>query len=266
MTSSIYLIGAPNEPAQDIVDRLAASSLNTLILEAGNLTETSVDLVRNFITVVDGLVMEGITADNTDFWGTANTFFNGTVTDPNGAFIGIDETTLTAIETPTDWTTMIAIIDELFAQNVTLFLAPDQAYDTVLDAPIFGNVSDDTLVGTSRSEAIFGRGGADIIDGAAGDDIIYGGVLSSTIQGGDADDLIYGGPGDDLIFAGNGNDTIYGGGGNDTIIGGTGSDMIYGEAGDDLISGGASGDLLSGGNGNDTIYGGDLPDTFVFDI
>ncbi|MEP1961665.1 hypothetical protein [Tateyamaria sp.] len=224
------------------------------------------DLVRSFITAVDGLVMEGITADNTDFWGTANTFFNGTVTDPNGAFIGIDETALTAIETPTDWTTMMAIIDELLAQNVTLFLAPDQAYDTVLDAPIFGNVSDDTLVGTSRSEAIFGRGGADIIDGGDGDDIIYGGESGSTIHGGDGDDLIYGGPGDDLIFAGNGNDTIYGGGGNDTIIGGSGSDMIYGEAGDDLISGGASGDLLSGGNGNDIIYGGDLPDTFVFDF
>lgn len=224
------------------------------------------DLVADFISAVDGLVMENITADAVDFWGTANRWFNGNVSDPDGTLITVDQTALTAIETPQDWLTMTGIVDELMAQNVTLFLSPDAAYNTVLNAPIFGTAGNDALTGSDLAEAILGRGGADTIEGGAGDDIIYGGALGSTIHGGDGDDLIYGGPGDDLIFAGDGDDTIYGGGGNDTIIGGAGSDAIYGEAGNDLISGGAAGDLLSGGAGADAIYGGDLPDTFMFDF
>mmetsp|Transcript_28628 Transcript_28628/g.53930 ORF Transcript_28628/g.53930 Transcript_28628/m.53930 type:complete len:473 (-) Transcript_28628:3714-5132(-) len=47
MTSSIYLIGALTEPAEDIVRDLSESTLDTLILEAGNLTATDVDINGN---------------------------------------------------------------------------------------------------------------------------------------------------------------------------------------------------------------------------
>lgn len=226
-------------------------------------------LVSDFISAVDGLVMENTTTATTDFWGVGNQWFNGTVLTPTGeregeTIINGATTQLTAIETPQEWGVMQDILAELAAANVSLFLARDQAYNDVLDAPTIGSAGDDTLSGSELGEAIFGLGGADSIDGGGGDDILYGGSLDATIYGGDGNDLIYGGPGDDLIFAGAGDDTIYGGGGNDTIIGGDGSDIIFGDAGNDLISGGASGDVLSGGTGDDILYVGELPDSFDF--
>jgi len=200
--------------------------INNYFFAADRPDSFDLELVSEFAEAVDGLVTENATSDPVPFWDVANKWFNGT--NPDGFQIGTDTTDLTAIETPKDWAPMMAIVDELIDQNVSLFLARGAAYNQVLNAPIFGTAEAETLTGTALAEAIFGGPGTTSIEAGAGDDIIYGAALGGAIRGGDGDDLIYGGPGDDLIFGGAGNDTIYGGGGNDTIIGGAGDDLLYG--------------------------------------
>lgn len=119
---------------------------------------------------------------------------------------------------------MIALVDVLTDDDDSNEPEPE----TVEDAVIEGDDSDNTIMGTNGFDIIDGKGGDDDLTGKTGEDIILGG---------EGHDLIKGRAGDDLLQGGEGNDSLRGGQDDDFLIGGAGDDVIYGAEGNDTIVG-----------------------------
>ena len=120
--------------------------------------------------------------------------------------------------------------------------------------------------GSSNANArwIIGLDGNDTFTGTAGNDApMTGNLGNDTFNLGDGADAAVAGKGSDTMNGDGGNDQLAGNAGNDVINGGDGDDILLGGQDDDILNGGAGKDTLSGDLGRDFLTGGSEADTFV---
>ncbi len=94
------------------------------------------------------------------------------------------------------------------------------------DAPMTGNLGNDTFNLGAGADVALGGQGSDILNGDAGDDQLAGNAGNDIINGGDGDDLLLGGQGDDILNGGAGKDTLSGDLGRDFLTGGSEADTF----------------------------------------
>ena len=120
--------------------------------------------------------------------------------------------------------------------------------------------------GSSNASArwIIGLDGNDTFTGTASNDApMTGNLGNDTFNLGDGADAAVAGQGSDTVNGDGGNDQLSGNAGNDIVNGGDGDDLLLGGQGDDVLLGGLGKDNLSGNFGRDFLTGGSEADTFV---
>jgi len=149
----------------------------------------------------------------------------------------------------------------------TQLAAATTDYETLLDALIFNNASDQFTDRSTRSFDVMANDGfAD--SNVATITVTLDALKDSVLLGTDIADALDGLGGDDALVGGDGDDTLIGSEGDDYILGVAGNDNIRGEEGDDIADGGSGDDIYSfdideenadfqdifvGGSGLDTV-------------
>ena len=234
------------------------------------------DLVLDFRTAEDAVVIDGLTHPDTGPSGTLSEN-DGRFHAAPGASSGLDEDDRFIYDTSTGelWydadgckpgaAELIATFQgapSLRAADITvingrhpnLALTGTEDHDTLA-----GGLGDDTLAGLGGDDSLDGGEGADLLLGGDGNDVLdardgAGLEALDNLSGGAGDDLLLGGL-HYVIFGGAGNDTLQGAS-SDLMLDGLIYDEMYGEEGDDvLIAGQTFGSILfmDGGAGNDTL-------------
>ena len=230
-TSGIDTLDFSLTETQSISINLELSTVQTVVLNALNLTLPSATTIENVIGGKLNDALRGNSLNNNLSGGAGNDLING--------LSGND--------------------------SLDGGMGDDSLIGDLGDDQLLGNEGNDTLKGGAGNDYLDGDWWNSM---GAGKDILDGGDGNDTLWGGGGDDILYGEAGNDSLWgdanAVSGNDILDGGDGDDSLNGYDGNDTLYGGNGADILVGYFGNDFLQGGSGNDTLSAVGGADYYVF--